>query len=225
MEFKGIDISEHNANINWNQFNNIDFVILRAGYGKSVTQKDKLFEQHYVNAKQRGKHIGIYWYSYAKSTAEAVQEAKCCLEIIKGHEIDYPVYFDIEEQSQRALGVNTCSAMVEAFCQTIEAAGYSAGFYCNVDFFRSVINEHVKQRYTCWIAHWDVTKPAVNAPLWQYTVDRVNNIDLDIAYTDFSEWGKSKVKIPDTNGDYPKIHIKLTIDNKQYEGDLSHINS
>lgn len=218
MEFKGIDISEHNSNINWNQFNNIDFVILRAGYGKSVTQKDKLFEQHYANAKQRGKHIGIYWYSYAKSTAEAVQEAKCCLEIIKGHEIDYPVYFDIEEQSQRALGVNTCSAMVEAFCQTIEAAGYSAGFYCNVDFYRNVINDTIKQRYTCWIAHWDVTAPAVKAPLWQYTVDRVNNIDLDIAYTDFSTWNKSNTEPTPKTTEYT---IEIKIGNDVYTGKVT----
>lgn len=220
-EFKGIDISEHNSNLNWNQWADIDFVILRAGYGKSITQKDKLFESHYANAKSRGKHIGAYWYSYATTVAEAVQEAKCCVEILKGHEIDYPVYFDIEESKQKALGINTCSAMVKAFCDEIENAGYSAGFYCNVDFYRSVISEAIKQRYTCWIAHWNVKSPAVNAPMWQYTIDK--NVDLDIAYTDFSEWGKSKQRIPNENGVYPKIKIKLYIDDKEYAGECEPI--
>ena len=215
-ELKGIDISEHNANINWNQWANIDFVILRAGYGKYVSQKDKLFETHYTNAKQRGKHVGIYWYSYAVTPEEAAEEAKCCVEIIKGHNIDYPVYFDMEEASQYALGSITCSAMIKAFCDVIEAAGYSAGFYTNVDFYNSRINDDIKKRYTCWIAHWDVTKPAVNAPLWQYTVDRVNNIDLDVAYTDFSTWRKPAVSKPVEH----KINVKIIIDGIEYNGEL-----
>ena len=40
---KGIDISVHNGNIDWSKAaKEIDFVILRAGYGTST--KDKRFE-------------------------------------------------------------------------------------------------------------------------------------------------------------------------------------
>lgn len=218
MTLKGIDISEHNGNLNWNNYANIDFVILRAGYGRYVNQKDKLFEQHYTNAKQRGKHIGVYWYSYAKTPAEAALEAKCCLEIIKGHEIDYPVYFDIEESSQKALGMTICSNMVKSFCDVIEAAGYSAGFYCNVDFYRTVINDTIKQKYTCWIAHWNVAQPAISAPMWQYTVDRTNNIDLDVAFTDFSEWKKPKTEKPKAKQEFT---IEVKIDGKTYTGKVT----
>ena len=215
-EWKGIDLSEYNTNVNWNQWTNLDFVILRAGYGKYVSQKDKLFETHYTNAKQRGIKVGIYWYSYAVTPEEAAIEAKCCLDIIKGHDIDYPVYFDIEESRQHALGCTVCSNMVKAFCDVIEAAGYSAGFYCNVSFYNSVISDAIKKRYTCWIAHWDVTKPAVNAPLWQYTVDRVNNIDMDVAYTDFSTWHKKTESKPAER----KIKAKIIVDGIEYEGEL-----
>lgn len=185
---KGIDISCHN-DIDWNNIGDIDFVIIRAGYGRLISQRDKKLDQHYKAATQKSLHVGAYWYSYATTSAEAALEAKTCLEAIRGLNIDFPVYFDIEEQKQRALGRETCSAMVKAFCDVIEAAGYIAGFYCNVDFYNNVISDAIKQRYTCWLAHWNVAKPAVNAPMWQYT-DSNGKLDLDYAYTDFSTWKK-----------------------------------
>lgn len=213
MELKGIDLSEHNI-INWNQYANLDFVMLRAGYGRLVSQKDKLFEQHYANAKSRGLKVGIYWYSYAKTALEAITEAECCLEIIKGKEIDYPVYFDIEESSQKALGRDTCSDMVHAFCRTIEEAGYASGFYCNLDFYNTVISDFIKKRYTCWLAQWDVTKPSVDVPLWQYHVD---SVDHDIAYIDFSTWHKAKTEV-ETTTKKQEFPIEIKIGNDVYTG-------
>ena len=213
-EYKGIDISAHNS-VEWESLKDIDFVIIRAGYGKLISQKDKKFENHYANAKSRGKHVGIYWYSYATTEAEAIQEAKCCLAIIKGYEIDYPVYFDMEESKQRALGKKICSGMIKAFCSEIEKAGYIAGFYTNVDFYTSVIDDEVKKCYTCWIAHWNVSKPAVTAPMWQYGV--VNNLDRDIAYTDFSTWLKQEPEHKQSK------KIRLFIDDKEYFGEITEV--
>ena len=42
----GIDVSKHNGNINWQSVKasgKVDFAILRAGYGKSISQKDTKF--------------------------------------------------------------------------------------------------------------------------------------------------------------------------------------
>lgn len=42
----GIDVSKHNGNIDWNavkQSGEVDFAILRAGYGKSILQKETKF--------------------------------------------------------------------------------------------------------------------------------------------------------------------------------------
>lgn len=42
----GIDVSKHNGNIDLNavkQSGKVDFAILRAGYGKSISQKDAEF--------------------------------------------------------------------------------------------------------------------------------------------------------------------------------------
>lgn len=214
MTLNGIDISVHNE-IDWNKFDDIDFVIIRAGYGKLISQRDKKLDQHYTAAKQRGKHIGIYWYSYAKTPAEAELEAKTCLEAIKGLDIDFPVYFDIEEQKQRALGRETCSAMVKAFCDIIESAGYIAGFYCNVGFYNDVISDDIKKRYTCWIAHWNVKTPAVSTPMWQYT-DSNGTLDRDYAYTDFSTW-KNPVAVTNA-ANKTEFPIEIKIGDTTYIG-------
>lgn len=62
----GIDVSEWQGDINWSDVKT-DFVIIRAGYGRKSSQKDKKFEQNYIGAKSNGIPCGAYWYSYAIS--------------------------------------------------------------------------------------------------------------------------------------------------------------
>jgi len=73
MSTKGIDVSVWQGDIDFAKVkaNGIDFVIIRAGYGKLASQKDKCFEQNYSRAKAAGLHVGAYWYSYAQSADEA----------------------------------------------------------------------------------------------------------------------------------------------------------
>ena len=57
---KGIDISEHNGNINWAKASKkIDYAILRVGYGSNIkSQDDKKFKQNatnYLNELSKGK--------------------------------------------------------------------------------------------------------------------------------------------------------------------------
>jgi lysozyme len=80
----------------------INFVIIRAGYGNG--NKDKWFDENYRKAKAAGLHIGAYWYSYATSADGAKQEAQSCAKVLSGKQLDYPVYFDIEEKSQLSAG-------------------------------------------------------------------------------------------------------------------------
>lgn len=211
--FEGIDISEFN-NINWDSYKNLNFVIIRAGYGRYEHQKDKLFEQHYSNAKNRNIPKGCYWYSYAKSVSEALEEANVCLKIIKGKQFEYPIYIDVEEKTQFALGKEMVSNIIKAFCETLEKAGYYAGFYCNLNFYNNVVNEDVKKRYTCWLAQWDVKTPSIATPMWQYHVDTV---DHDKCSVDFP----SIIKEKHLNGFLPttkKIKVTIEIDDHKYSG-------
>jgi len=44
---KGIDVSKHQGTIDWSKVKgNVDFAIIRAGYGKLISQKDALKNNH-----------------------------------------------------------------------------------------------------------------------------------------------------------------------------------
>ena len=78
MDKLGIDVSVHNGNnIDWDKVKaaGVEYAILRAGYGKLMSQKDSTFERNYAECKRVGIKVGAYWYSYAINIEEAKQEA------------------------------------------------------------------------------------------------------------------------------------------------------
>ena len=94
--FKGVDISNHNS-IDWTKVTkskDLDFVIIRAGYGKNTV--DAKFRVNIENAIKKGLYIGIYWFSYAQNAEVAKQEAEFCLKTLNEYRkyITYPVFFD-----------------------------------------------------------------------------------------------------------------------------------
>ena len=53
MALKGIDVSEHQGVIDWTKVakDGVQFAVIRAGYGRELSQKDKQFERNYAGAK------------------------------------------------------------------------------------------------------------------------------------------------------------------------------
>lgn len=200
---KGIDVSYAQGNINWSHVkaDGIKFALIRAGYGRESSQKDSQFENNYTGCKSNGIPCGAYWYSYAKSVEEAKQEAKVFLQVIKGKSFEYPVYFDLEEKSQFALGKKICSDIVQAFCDVMENAGYYVGLYCSTSYLDSHISDSIKNRYAIWVAQYnDKCTYTGDYGIWQHSVaghpehdyvgaGRVYGVDgqcdLDYAYIDY----------------------------------------
>ena len=198
---KGIDISYAQTKIDFAKIKaaGVDFVIIRAGYGRNVNQKDKMFESHYAGAKAVGLAVGCYWYSYATNADDARLEAEACLEVIKGKQFDYPVYFDIEESRQATLGKAAITGITKAFCEAVEKAGYFVGIYSYASFLKNFINEEILKRYDVWVAHTGVNAPNYNLPygIWQYShterIDGYNgNIDCNFSYKDYPTIIKSR---------------------------------
>lgn len=194
MATKIIDVSKHNGVIDWTKVKSsgVSGVIIRAGYGRFISQKDKTFEDYYAGAVKAGLHVGAYWYSYAKSAAEAKTEAAVFWEAIRGKRFDLPVYFDIEEQTHVALGKTVCTAMVEAFCGAMEAAGYFAGIYSFDSFFATNLSENVQKKYTCWVARVENVPPkccksyGMHQYTWQGSVNGISGaVDVSFCYKDF----------------------------------------
>lgn len=195
MEFKGIDVSKWQYNIDWKKVKDsgVQFAILRAGYGKVISQRDKTFETNYEGCKDVGLPVGAYWYSYATDVEGAHKEAKTFLEAIKGKSFEYPVYFDQEyEESIKALTNQERTDIVKAFCQDMEAAGYYTGLYCSLDWLQNWVHADQLKQYDVWVAAY--VKKVENAPIpygiWQYSskgeVPGISvDVDLDISYKDY----------------------------------------
>ena len=171
MSVKCIDVSSWQSGINFYQVkaDGIGAAIIRSGYGRETSQKDSRFEEHYRGAKAAGLKIGSYWYSYAKSVEDAKREAQACLSCIKDKRFDLPIYYDMEEASQKALGKATLTAMAIAFCDAVKAAGYRAGVYANPDWYLGYLDyQMLRAKYSIWLAHWANTH-TLACDIWQYT--------------------------------------------------------
>lgn len=190
---RGIDVSKWQGNIDWQKVKaaGIEFAIIRAGYGNSAAQKDQFFEQNYRGAKAAGLHVGAYWYSYANSFREAIQEAEAFRKVIAGKQFDMPVYLDMEEKGQLEAGRDFCSGLIRTFCSEMEKAGYYAGFYTSASYARTVVSPEIISRYTFWCAQWaDHCSYMGRCGIWQHSSKgRVagiqGDVDLDACYQDF----------------------------------------
>jgi GH25 family lysozyme M1 (1,4-beta-N-acetylmuramidase) len=117
---KGIDVSFAQGKVDWTKVK-ADFAIIRAGYGREVSQEDSQFKNNYAGCKSNDIPCGVYWFSYAESAEDAKREAKACMEVIKGKQFEYPVFFDLEEGFQFDRGKSFCDSLVKAFCGELEA--------------------------------------------------------------------------------------------------------
>lgn len=227
---KGIDVSKHNGTINWSLLKDfIDFAIIRAGYGRLASQKDIKFESNYQGCKDNNIPCGAYWYSYASSVAEIQTEAKVFLEVIKGKQFEYPVYLDIEEQSQASLSSTTINAMIKAFCTILEDNGYFVGVY-SYDSFFSKVSSDVQSRYSLWVANTSRTPQtakayAIHQHSFKGSISGITGaVDLDNCYVDFPTIiknggfnGYSKTQEIDTSNYHYDVNNDGKVDSQDLE--------
>lgn len=209
---KGIDVSKWQGQIDFNAVkrSGVDFVIIQAGYGKRVTQKDPYFEQNYARAKAAGLKIGAYWFSYALTPDEAIQEARTCAAVIANKQFDFPIYYDLETEAKSkyfpfATGKTNCSNMVKAFCTELEKLGYFVGLYISRSPLQTHITKEVAERFALWLAEYgSKLNYTGNYGIWQRSstgrvVGVIGDVDIDEAVIDYS----TIIKSGGFNG-YPK---------------------
>lgn len=198
MELKGIDVSSWQGKPDWPKVSNsgVKFAILRI-HQKSGT--DASFEHNYKGCKSNGILIGGYKYSYALTSAQAIEEAENVISVLGGRGLDFPVFYDLEWAQQRSLGKQAIENIAVAFLTRIKKAGYKAGIYCNLDWYNNVLSDALKQ-YDCWIARYPASdngsvqerlRPNVGVG-WQYSskgkVPGISgNVDMDVFYKDYRD--------------------------------------
>lgn len=228
-----IDVSQFQVpgKINWSMLKaaGVKGVIIRIGgrgySGSRAMYADKQFMAHYNNAKAAGMFIGTYFFSYALTKNEALEEAQFVIRTLKDNncKLSLPVFIDIEDYytgsyidtQHRQAGTAACDTVVNTFCDTVKQAGYYPGIYCNLDYTRTVLSPSVFVGRAAWIAQWSKTctyKGELH--MWQYTDSfRVNGykgpLDASHCYVNFPKLiseGKTESKdapiIEPEKGDY-----------------------
>jgi GH25 family lysozyme M1 (1,4-beta-N-acetylmuramidase) len=159
---RGIDVSEHQGNIDWDKVKNagIQFAILRLGWigNHNNHTLDSKFERNYNECKRVGIPVGVYVYNYCVSESAAQSGANWTVDKLQGKKLDLPVYIDMEDSSGTGLGKTLNTNICIAFNSIIENSGRWAGVYANLNWFNNYLNKDVLvPRYTSWIAHYGVS--------------------------------------------------------------------
>lgn len=207
MAKRGIDISAHQGDINLLALrNNIDFVIIRVGYGTNGTLDTK-FKRNADLCKSLGIPFGFYWYSYALDENGAAKEANAFINAIAPYKNDYSYgcWFDMEDadgyKAKNGMPSNAkLRAICDKFCSIVEAAGYYCGIYASQSWFNNQLNGSELNKYDKWVAQWPTSggkQTALNTKaesrtglsMWQFTsaarFDGYNgNLDCNYAYRD-----------------------------------------
>lgn len=205
--FKGIDISKHNGTINWSKVkNNIDFAIIRCGYGMDQTNQDD--EQYTNNIRgciENGIPFGVYLYSYANTLEKAQSEAEHVLRLVNPYKeaIKLGIWYDIEDKIQRDLGKDFLEQIINTFCNKIKENGYTVGIYANKDWLTNRISDNVKNTYPLWVAgygnndgkpHYNYRYEHKNMIMFQYTSKgKINGINGNV---DLNEYYGNQLKAP-----------------------------
>lgn len=193
MEFRGIDISEYQGEIDFERVraSGIDFVMIRSGYGRNSDQRDGYLEQNIDGARKAGLNYGFYHYSYATTPERAAEEADFCLELIRGTDPTMPVAYDVEDPSLKGLSREQLTAVARTFLERIRAAGYYPMLYASLNWLTTRFEPSLLEAYDVWLAQW-ASAPTYTGEfgMWQYTSSgRVPGIstavDLNIAYKDY----------------------------------------
>ncbi len=202
----GIDAARYQGEVDWPAVKDggVSFVFLRIGYrgygSEGILSEDANFETNYREAVAAGLDVGVYLFSQAVSTQEAVEEARYVLELLDGRELGLPVVMDFELASAASGGLlgrlydaglsgEEYAEICLAFCREIEAKGYTAAVYAGTAMFRDELGEALaREGFGAWLAHWTV-QTRYNGPFdyWQYSgsghVSGIGpEVDLDVRY-------------------------------------------
>lgn len=198
----GIDISEHQGVIDWQAVKSagVDFAMIRIGYrtyGGGIITVDENCEENLRQAEEAGIATGVYFFSQATTTDEAVEEADAVLDVIAGYNITYPVVYDWElifDDHARTddVTVEMLADCCIAFCERVKSAGYTPMIYQNKTTAMHKLDLPRLKDYDFWLAEYG-SKPTYyyDFDIWQYsstgTVPGIEgNVDLNLCFRNYS---------------------------------------
>ena len=238
MAVKGIDVSRWQGTIDWAKVKaaGIGFAIIKAGGSDAGFYTDSKWEANYKGAKAAGIPIGAYYFvgKDCVTAAAGKADAERFLQILKGKQLEYPVYMDNEAQPASAKTGITEAAI--AFCEMMEDVGYFVGIYGSaVSGFKERMDDSKLTPYARWVAQY-ASKCSYKGDygIWQYSskgsVDGISgNVDLDYGYIDypsiiksggFNGYTKESTPAPAASSDRDRIvaQARAWLDRKESDG-------
>lgn len=195
---RGIDVSEHQLDIDWQQVAGagIDYAYIRVGrrgYTEGGLFEDPYFKANVQGAQAAGLKVGVYMFSQAITVQEAIEEARFVLERISDYNITLPVVFDwekIESGDARTAGLTMegrtdCAV---AFCETVKNAGYVPCIYFNRNLGYYGYDLTRLTGYEFWFALPESGFPNFYyaADMWQYSF--TESVPGIVVETDMNLW-------------------------------------
>ncbi len=189
----GIDVSAWQGDIDLEKAKDagVEFIIIKVG-GTLGTNKeyylDSKFKQNIESANKLGIDVGIYFYSYASNSKQAINDAKWLLKQIKGYKVNLPIAFDWEDFSDYNsynLSFFELTNMAKSFIKTVEKAGYKGMLYGSRNYLEKI---WLPVESDIWLAHYtDETDYKGKYKIWQKCDNGLINgidgpVDIDIMY-------------------------------------------
>ena len=166
---EGIDVSEFQGNINFQEVKDYGIEIVYIRSSASHSYIDAKFEENYQKAKENNLKIGFYHYVTARNIEEAQEQARFFATVIKGKEADCRLAMDFE--TFRGLTKEEINSIAKSFLEELkrltkkELVIYSDAYNAKYTFDEALFEE-----YPLWLAEYGVKEPeAKNYIGWQYT--------------------------------------------------------
>ena len=177
----GIDVSEYQNPVNWQQVKNagVEYVMIRVGYrgygeeGRLV--EDAMFRSHMEGAVAAGLEVGVYFFSQAINEKETLEEVQFVLDRIKEYPVTYPVVYDTEEIKDDVARTDNLTEEqftqnCITFCDAIREAGYDTMIYANMKWMVFTLDMRKLTEYEKWYADYEpVPQCPYEFSMWQYT--------------------------------------------------------
>ncbi len=202
---EGVDVSSYSGDIDWVQVKNsgVDFAMIRIGgrgYGDdgALYADDKAIE-NITSAKEAGLKVGVYFFSQAITTDEAVEEADYTKKLLGDISLDYPVAYDweiIKDDDARTDNVSAAQATecARAFCDRVKELGYKPMLYSpSRELYFKYDLSRLKDIDIWYCEYADVPTFYYEFSMWQYsstaTVNGIEGeVDLNICFTDIADY-------------------------------------
>lgn len=207
-----MDVSRYQGTVNWDAVKasgKVDGVMLKTVSTNSKLSNradglyiDPTFERNYAECKRLGIPVGVYYYTYAVSRADADKELALLKTALTGKTFELPICVDVEDNKLHKLSKSALTDLAAYALGVVQSWGVYAMLYTGLYFGQTYLymGGAALKAYDVWLAAYRSTKPSPGWPfgMWQYTstahvpgvVDatpgKTTNVDLSRAYKNYA---------------------------------------